>query len=441
MRYSLDDLKSGRLVGARRVKISEGLTEVPRDIFNLAETLEILDLSGNNIKALPDDFARLSKLQILFLSDNDFTVFPKVLAQCPALTMIGFKANKIARLPEHALPMQTRWLILTDNKLTHLPDSIGDLTHLRKLMLAGNELQSLPSSFSNCCALELLRISANQLSVFPGAVLELPKLAWLAFSGNPFCAPFPSNTALPDVSFDDISRGEVLGAGASGIITRADWVAAPTAIANPQEPIAVKTFKGAVTSDGYPRDELAASLAAGAHDGLIPILAKITSGSQTGLAMRLIDPSFINLGQPPNFETCTRDVFSDTASFSAAQVLNIAQSLSRIMAHLRGRHICHGDLYAHNILVNEGGEILLGDFGAASNYAALNPAQADALEAIEVRAFGCFLEDVISVTDRDPSSENILSKLEILAQACLQSNPTQRPNFDEIQERFLGTII
>lgn len=447
MRHSLDDLQNGRLAGAQRVKISEGLTEVPRDIFALADTLEILDLTGNSIDALPDDFARLSKLRVLFLSDNDFTVFPKVLAQCPELTMIGFKANKIAQLPENVLPPRTRWLILTDNKLTQLPDSMGDLGHLQKLMLAGNELQSLPLSMSNCRALELLRISANQLSTFPDALIGLPKLAWLAFSGNPFCAPFPDNAHLPEVSFDNLSRGKVLGEGASGVITQAEWIAPPNGIDAPHEPIAVKTFKGSVTSDGYPHDELAASLAAGAQDGLIPILAKITSDQQTGLAMKLIDPRFTNLGQPPNFETCTRDVFLENTSLTAAQILNMAQTLSRIMVHLRGRHICHGDLYAHNILVNDAGEILLGDFGAASNYAALTLAQTKALEAIEVRAFGCFLEDILSVTDRNPSpennhlNENILSKLDILAQACLQSNTEQRPNFDEIQERLFGITI
>lgn len=435
-KHSLDDLKSGRLNGLREIKISEGLTEVPREIFDLSETLEILDLSGNTLTALPDDFARLTHLKILFLSDNDFTVFPEVLAQCPKLTMIGFKANKLSELPEHALPKQTRWLILTDNHLTHLPDSIGELSHLQKLMLAGNRLRSLPPSIANCRALELLRISANELTEFPDALLGLPNLAWLAFSGNPFCAPFPENNALPIVSFDDVSRGEILGAGASGIITRGDWINPPQTLENPQNPIAVKTFKGAVTSDGYPRDEFAASLAAGVQDGLIPILATIVSGPQMGLVMELIEGRFSNLGQPPNLETCTRDVFLEDTVFSPEQVLKMAQSLSRIMVHLRDRNICHGDLYAHNILVNDKADILLGDFGAASHYASLDPAQAKALESIEVRAFGCFLEDILGVMKRKGHVVDFISKLEELSKDCLNSNAGQRPDFAHIQERL-----
>ncbi|WP_427453969.1 leucine-rich repeat-containing protein kinase family protein [Litorimonas sp. WD9-15] len=439
--HTLNDLKNGRLAGLREVKISDGLTEVPREIFDLADTLEILDLSGNQIKSLPDDFARLSHLKILFLANNDFTVFPKVLSQCAKLSMIGFKANKISQLPEYALPKQTRWLILTDNKLTHLPDSIGDLPHLQKLMLAGNQLAELPLSIAQCHALELIRISANQLTAFPGALLGLPKLAWLAFSGNPFCVPFPENDALPTVSFDDVSRGEILGAGASGIITRGDWINAPTTIENPQGPLAVKTFKGAVTSDGYPRDEFAASLAAGVQDGLIPILATIISELEMGLVMELIEERFSNLGQPPNLETCTRDVFLKDTVFSPEKVLKMAQSLSRIMVHLRARDICHGDLYAHNILVNEAGDILLGDFGAASHYVSLSHAHAKALESIEVRAFGCFLEDILGTMKLEDCRIDFITTLKKLSESCLRPNANQRPDFARLQEQLCALPV
>jgi len=305
-------------------------------------------------------------------------------------------------------------------------------------MLAGNKLQDLPPSIARCGALELIRISANQLRVFPDVVLGLPKLAWIAFSGNPFCLAFPENASLPKASFEDVSCGKILGAGASGIITQAGWRHPPTEIENPQNPIAVKTFKGDVTSDGYPRDELAASLAAEAHAGLIPILAKLSSSGQTGLVMDLVDPSFTNLGEPPNFETCTRDVFSHDLSLSADHILSMAQSLSRTVVHLRGRNICHGDLYAHNILVNAEGDLLLGDFGAASHYGSLSAVQASALEAIEVRAFGCFLEDILGLIKPETRAASFIPALENLAEACLQTNAAERPRFEDIQARLGG---
>jgi Leucine-rich repeat (LRR) protein len=81
---TLEQLRSGELAGSRRLKLACGLTAFPREIFDLAETLEILDLSGNALSSLPDDLPRLHKLRILFCSDNQFTELPAVLGQCPA---------------------------------------------------------------------------------------------------------------------------------------------------------------------------------------------------------------------------------------------------------------------------------------------------------------------------------------------------------------------
>src|SRR5512145_2869024 len=110
---TLEQLRSGELAGSRRVKLACGLSEFPREIFALAETLEILDLSGNALSSLPNDLPRLHRLRILFCSDNQFTELPAVLGLCPRLTMIGFKANRIRTVPAAALPSGLRWLILT----------------------------------------------------------------------------------------------------------------------------------------------------------------------------------------------------------------------------------------------------------------------------------------------------------------------------------------
>ena len=63
---------------------------------------------------------------------------PSVIAECEKLEMIGFKANKIKTVAENSLPVDTRWLILTDNKIEKLPQSFGKLHRLQKLALAGN---------------------------------------------------------------------------------------------------------------------------------------------------------------------------------------------------------------------------------------------------------------------------------------------------------------
>lgn len=184
--HTLEQLRSGALKGIKRLDLSAGLTEFPPEIFELADSLEILNLSDNLLCQLPDDLDRLCHLRILFCSANRFVEFPTVLQKCKSLEMVGFKSNQICHVPEGALPRLLRWLILTDNRLESLPDDLGDCLRLQKLMLAGNRLRALPASLANCTELELLRISANTLEQMPAWISGHPKLAWLAFGGNPF---------------------------------------------------------------------------------------------------------------------------------------------------------------------------------------------------------------------------------------------------------------
>src|SRR5512140_2455496 len=125
---TLEKLLNGELAGCTRLNLSCGLREFPREIFDLADTLEILDLSGNELSSLPDDLPRLHKLRILFCSNNLFTELPEVLGRCPHLSMVGFKANRISRVSAAALPPVLRWLILTDNWIVELPDELGRCT-------------------------------------------------------------------------------------------------------------------------------------------------------------------------------------------------------------------------------------------------------------------------------------------------------------------------
>ncbi len=114
---TLEQLQSGKLAGCTSIRLSCGLTEFPKELFDLADSLELLDLSGNQLSALPNDFGKFTKLKIAFFSDNLFTEYPEVLADCPLLEMIGFKANQIEYVSEKAISKNIRWLILTNNQI------------------------------------------------------------------------------------------------------------------------------------------------------------------------------------------------------------------------------------------------------------------------------------------------------------------------------------
>ncbi len=400
--HSLSQLRAGELVGVTRLTLSENLTEFPLEILSLADSLEILDLSNNQLSTLPAEIAHLHKLKIFFASNNRFDTMPEALGRCPELEMIGFKANQIVHVPENALPPKLRWLILTDNCIETLPDSLGLRPRMQKLALAGNRLTSLPQTMRHLENLELLRISANQLTECPNQLLDLPKLAWFAFAGNPFCRTDISIDSVPHVASSRFTLQNVLGQGASGGISKAVWNEAQQDF---QNDIAVKVFKGEVTSDGYPQDELNACLKVGNHPNLVQSLAQVNEPGFLALIMNLIPSHYKNLGLPPNFDTCTRDTFPAGFTLTIGHIDTIVKQMRDVFEHLHANQVCHGDLYAHNTLYDEDANIIFGDFGAASMYHMLSDEQQAKIEQIEQRALDFFIDDLLSIcTEEDRDS-------------------------------------
>ncbi|MFW6731940.1 MAG: leucine-rich repeat-containing protein kinase family protein [Synechococcus sp.] len=427
---TLAALRSGKLQGIKRLDLRGDLQEFPREIFALADSLEVLDLSGNSLSELPDDMSRLSKLRVLFCSENRFDQLPEVLSTCVQLEMVGFRSNRIRELTAAAISPNLRWLILTDNQIAALPDSIGNCARLQKLMLAGNQLTDLPEAMRGCVGLELLRISANRFESLPQWLLRLPKLTWLAFGGNPVSAPptVPS-PEVPRIQWADLVLAEKLGEGASGVIHKAHWQPSSQAAG---QPVAVKLFKGSVTSDGFPAEEMAACLAAGDHAHLIGVIGALTGhpAGTSGLVMAWIDPVFRNLAGPPDLATCTRDIYDDRQRFSLPMVLDLAKGLAAIGAHLHARGILHGDFYAHNVLYRPEGGCYLGDFGAASFYTPQASEGAHLFEALEVRAFGCLLGELLE--RREPEVDEHLPLLKALQLRCMAPEAESRPRFAEL---------
>ncbi|SBS68164.1 leucine-rich repeat-containing protein kinase family protein [Vibrio atlanticus] len=406
--HTLEQLKSGQLKGIKHLKLSADLTEFPLEILELADSLEVLDLYGNQLSSLPDELSQLTNLRIIFASNNLFTHLPDVLGTLPKLEMVGFKSNQIKTVSEQSLPAQLRWLILTDNAIEVLPHSLGERSRLQKLALAGNKIRVLPESMANLSNLELVRLSANQLTEFPEFLIKLPKLAWLAFAGNPFCKHPSSLDSVPAVSSKYYSLNQVLGQGASGVISHANWLNRDFDF--PQE-VAVKVFKGEVTSDGYPHDELEACLQAGHHSNLVKSIAQVDEENYLALVMELIPSNYYNLGLPPTLESCTRDTFNEGFELSIAQINSITEQMIDVFEHLHANKVCHGDLYAHNTLVNEQGQMISGDFGAATIYGYLTEEQQQGIRQIEARALKYFIEDLLTVCVKQDQDSELYTKL------------------------------
>ncbi len=433
--HTLEQLRSGALAGTRRLDLSCGLREVPPQVFDLADSLEVLNLTGNQLHSLPHDLPRLHRLRIIFCSDNAFTELPEVLGDCAALQVVGFKANRITHVPAAALPAALRWLILTDNAIAQLPAALGQRAALQKLMLAGNRLNSVPDSLADASRLEMMRLSANRLTHVPAWLTALPRLSWLALAGNPLGWHRAETPPIATVAWQRLQVDGLLGEGASGHIYRVHT-------GDSQQTMALKLFKAAVTSDGLPEQELAACLAAGQHPALCTPLAALCDHPQgaQGLLLPLIPPRCVNLAGPPSLDSCTRDVYAPGLSMAAPILSRLALGMAQAVAHLHQRGVMHGDLYAHNILWDPGtGQAMLSDFGGASLLPLDQPALCRALLSLEVRAFGCLLEELLACAVPDTLHDKMLEPIRALAQACLQDDPTERPDMVDVVQQLRGS--
>lgn len=400
-----------------------GAETFPEAIFDLADPqeVEILDMSFGQLSSLPS-LERFKNLQVAFFSYNPFTRVPEVLARCPNLNLIGMRGCNIDTFPEHALPENIRAIVLTDNRITKVPQTIGDHAHLQKLLMTGNRLRSIPEALRACQNLEIIRLSVNDIPEPPEWLFDMPRLAWYADSSNPFSPAISQQP--PEIDWSTLAIGKKLGSSANNVVHQAQL--------QDGKEVAVKLFGGSMVTDGMAADDMNACLLAGEHANVVGAIGKLVNApdGQKGLVMPLVPADFTNLGKPPSFTTICRDTYPDGQTFLLPYVVTVLKSVAMAMTYLHSRGIMHGDLYAHNILTNAIGESRVGDFGGASLY---EPGSASGRrrERIDVCAFGHLLEELLSRCDT-PAQDATMAKLQELQKRCTDERAAQRPLFAEI---------
>ena len=406
--------------------------------------IQKLDLFQCNLSSLPSSLPDvLPNLSILFCMKNNFTEMPAVIGQCPRLQMVSFKSNQLKSIHPDALQPQMRWLILTDNRLESLPATIGRCADLQKFMLSGNLLTALPDEIENCKSLELIRLASNRLEEPPIKLLSLPNLSWVALSDNPFLSNLPASTRklaekaaaelqiLDEPELDDPSIGEVLGTGASGITHKKF---------HQNEHVAVKTYVGQITSDGNPEEERKISMMASSLgcDSLIRVLGQ-TAGSGA-LVMEYLE-NYSAFADPPSMQSCSRDVYSEDATIDPDDAVDMVSGLLDALAKLHAAGICHGDFYAHNILIpssgsSSGNKVKLSDMGAAFMYNKRKK-YGGLIEVIEKRAFARLLTEICALLDKsDDSDAREANKL--LADLCHITLASSLDTFEFLNLKWQG---
>ncbi|KAF5670489.1 receptor kinase 5 precursor [Fusarium heterosporum] len=208
---SLDTI--AQVTSLRDLKLANNLFYGPLNpiLASLSE-LEILDVHGNNISALPHKIENMSRLRILNLSENSFESLPfDSLATLP-ITELNIRKNKLkgtlieepvgclpqlhtldasANQLERLVPLGSaidlpvlHSLSLCMNRLQGLPD-MTTWSNLLTLSVEENNISGIPNSFTGLDKLRHADFSSNDIRVIPPEVSRMDNLSMLRLSGNP----------------------------------------------------------------------------------------------------------------------------------------------------------------------------------------------------------------------------------------------------------------
>ncbi|NCA28483.1 MAG: leucine-rich repeat domain-containing protein [Proteobacteria bacterium] len=87
-------------------------------------------------------------------------------------------------------------LDLSDNQITSLPETIGNLTSLQELYLSENQLTSLPETIGNLNSLQILNLSDNQITSLPETIGNLTSLQRLFLINNDQLSNTPETVSI-----------------------------------------------------------------------------------------------------------------------------------------------------------------------------------------------------------------------------------------------------
>lgn len=118
------------------------------------EEVYVLNLSKQKLKEFPKEILSFKNLNILILSKNRISIVPDSIGE-------------LVNLQE---------LDLGKNKLEDFPIGIVDLVNLKRLILNQNYISGIPYMIKNLQKLEYLDMWSNNLSSFPDSLSELKLL-------------------------------------------------------------------------------------------------------------------------------------------------------------------------------------------------------------------------------------------------------------------------
>ena len=177
---SFNDLKKlpdtiGNLKSLKELNLEDNhLTELPYTIGDLA-SLHTLNVSANKLTTLPESFGDIGSLASIH--QDDIFYFPKSDRECVKLRMIleefskptsclellDLSENRLKKLPDSVGKLiSLRQLYLSLNNLKSLPKTFQNLISLEALDLSFNNIKTPPKSIKELEMLKMVNIRGNK---------------------------------------------------------------------------------------------------------------------------------------------------------------------------------------------------------------------------------------------------------------------------------------
>jgi len=145
-----------------------------------------LNLEGNEVNSLPNEFVSLKKLKTLNLAKTNISSLPQNFGDLVNLETINLSYNPISAIPKSFSKLKkiTKLYFYGDTALTSI-DAITELTNLEYLNLGFTKISQLPN-IKSLAKLDTLYLNDNQFEEIPNAL--------------------PYNLKFLDISFNQITK-------------------------------------------------------------------------------------------------------------------------------------------------------------------------------------------------------------------------------------------
>ena len=182
-------------------------------IISQVHSLQELRLSGNLLKGSIDkSLFQLANLKILDLSKNAITSFSPELRQFSMLQTLDLSDNKLSSLPLESLSsMPLRELLVSQNSIKGclIPGVSGQSTTLKTLDASSNALKAITDGQPlRMPSLQVLNVSRNRLDILPDLSTS-PNLTILTANENQIRALPSSMATLPHLKNVDLSANDI----------------------------------------------------------------------------------------------------------------------------------------------------------------------------------------------------------------------------------------